>query len=88
MRVEVQEIVARAQLAQRAVEDWAEGRVDALLSHLSETVSRNAQALASAAVAETQMAMWQIRFARFTSPRAACSHRVSRVGRSAPMSGA
>ena len=55
MRVEVQEIVARAQLAQRAVEDWEEGRVDALLSHLSETVSRNAQALASAAVAETQM---------------------------------
>ena len=49
------EIVARAQASQRSFEHWDECRVDALLSDLSEAVSSNADSLAAAAVAETEM---------------------------------
>ena len=49
------EIVGRAQSSQRSFEHWDEFRVDALLSDLSEVVSSNADSLAAAAVAETEM---------------------------------
>jgi acetaldehyde dehydrogenase / alcohol dehydrogenase len=52
---ELEDIVGRAKAAQRAVEDWDEERVDALLLDLSNAVSGNAQVLAAAAVAETEM---------------------------------
>jgi acyl-CoA reductase-like NAD-dependent aldehyde dehydrogenase len=49
------EIVVRAQSSQHSFEHWDEFRVDALLSDLSEVVSSNADSLAVAAVAETEM---------------------------------
>jgi len=49
------EMVARAVTAQRAFADWDEGRVDALLAEIAESVAGQAEALAEACVAETEM---------------------------------
>lgn len=82
--VQVDDVVARAQIAQRVVEDWEEDRVDALLCELSEVVSRNAEPLACAAVAETEMGNVadKIRKVEFAA-RAVCGSLVGRVGRGA-----
>jgi len=80
--VEVDDVVARARLAQRAVEDWEEDRVDALLCALSDAVSGNAKPLAAAAVAETGMGNVadKIRKVEFAA-RSVCGSLVGRVGR-------
>ena len=79
MRVEVDKIVTSARLAQQVVADWDEIRVDAMLADLSEVVSRNAEALAIATVAETEMgnAADKVRKVRF----AACEVFASLAGR-------
>jgi acyl-CoA reductase-like NAD-dependent aldehyde dehydrogenase len=81
---QVDGIVARAQLAQRAVADWEEDRVDALLYELSEVVSGNAKPLAFAAVAETEMGNVadKIRKIEFAA-RSVCGSLVGRVGHGA-----
>ena len=48
-------MVARAVTAQRAFADWDETRVDALLAGIAESVAGQAEALAEACVAETEM---------------------------------
>jgi len=51
----VEETVARAAAAQRAVESWGEERVDAMLRGIAEAVASRAAELAEATVAETKM---------------------------------
>jgi acetaldehyde dehydrogenase/alcohol dehydrogenase len=50
---QVDQMVARAVLAQRAFAGWPEARVDALLGDIAECVADHAEALAVATVAET-----------------------------------
>lgn len=51
----VEELIARALLAQRQIENWSEARIDELLLALAQTIADCAEALAVATVAETGM---------------------------------
>jgi acetaldehyde dehydrogenase / alcohol dehydrogenase len=51
----VEQLIARARVAQPRIEGWSEARIDALLLALAQTIVDHAEELAAATVAETGM---------------------------------
>jgi acyl-CoA reductase-like NAD-dependent aldehyde dehydrogenase len=52
---EVEELVARADVAQRAIADWPEERIDALLAGIANAIAERARELAEATVRVTRL---------------------------------